>query len=303
MRTGQVAGCRRQVGRSVAQPGSALASGARGREFESPRSDQHLRAHTTTGPGNGRACVRAQNRGGPRGRSLSPRRRDCNARSGGPGPPFFDFFTAVGLPENPIAKTSARANCMAKAARRPWRGMSLAQAKVSPLVQAIVPPPCAPAGGAGAAPWPAHHATFSKATRSAGGGPRRRRRTNASGRLGRFGQKPGCGHLQACFRRPLPHAAWQRRVNASAGEGTEQGHCRCGCGSKRCRGPLRSAGVQQTAKARTRGAMVSPRLRVQLAPPWWRERWQDFLTTDDSLLQSGTAQETARNQPGVEAFS
>ena len=28
------------VGRSVAQPGSALASGARGREFESPRSDQ-----------------------------------------------------------------------------------------------------------------------------------------------------------------------------------------------------------------------------------------------------------------------
>jgi hypothetical protein len=142
-----------------------------------------------------------------------------------------------------------------------------------------------------------------KATRSAGGGPRRRRRTNASGRLGRFGQKPGCGHLQACFRRPLPHAAWQRRVNASAGEGTEQGHCRCGCGSKRCRGPLRSAGVQQTAKARTRGAMVSPRLRVQLAPPWWRERWQDFLTTDDSLLQSGTAQKTARNQPGVEAFS
>ena len=31
------------VGRSVAQPGSALASGARGREFESPRSDHHLR--------------------------------------------------------------------------------------------------------------------------------------------------------------------------------------------------------------------------------------------------------------------
>ena len=30
----------REVGRSVAQPGSALASGARGREFESPRSDQ-----------------------------------------------------------------------------------------------------------------------------------------------------------------------------------------------------------------------------------------------------------------------
>jgi hypothetical protein len=49
--------------------------------------------------------------------------------------------------------------------------------------------------------------------------------------------------------------------------------------------------------------MVSLRLRVQLAPPWWRERWQDFLTTDDSLLQSGTAQKTARNQPGVEAFS
>ena len=32
------------VGRSVAQPGSALASGARGREFESPRSDQCLAA-------------------------------------------------------------------------------------------------------------------------------------------------------------------------------------------------------------------------------------------------------------------
>ena len=31
-----------KVGRSVAQPGSALASGARGREFESPRSDQYL---------------------------------------------------------------------------------------------------------------------------------------------------------------------------------------------------------------------------------------------------------------------
>ena len=31
---------RLEVGRSVAQPGSALASGARGREFESPRSDQ-----------------------------------------------------------------------------------------------------------------------------------------------------------------------------------------------------------------------------------------------------------------------
>ncbi len=30
------------VGRSVAQPGSALASGARGREFESPRSDQYF---------------------------------------------------------------------------------------------------------------------------------------------------------------------------------------------------------------------------------------------------------------------
>jgi hypothetical protein len=45
-------------------------------------------------------------------------------------------------------------------------------------------------------------------------GRRRRRRTNASGRLGRFGQKPGCGHLQACFRRPLPHAAWQRWVYA-----------------------------------------------------------------------------------------
>ena len=30
------------VGRSVAQPGSALASGARGREFESPRSDHFL---------------------------------------------------------------------------------------------------------------------------------------------------------------------------------------------------------------------------------------------------------------------
>ena len=30
----------RETGRSVAQPGSALASGARGREFESPRSDQ-----------------------------------------------------------------------------------------------------------------------------------------------------------------------------------------------------------------------------------------------------------------------
>ena len=29
------------VGRSVAQPGSALASGARGREFESPHSDQY----------------------------------------------------------------------------------------------------------------------------------------------------------------------------------------------------------------------------------------------------------------------
>ena len=34
------------VGRSVAQPGSALASGARGREFESPRSD-----HSALGPG------------------------------------------------------------------------------------------------------------------------------------------------------------------------------------------------------------------------------------------------------------
>ncbi len=33
---------RHTVGRSVAQPGSALASGARGREFESPRSDQCL---------------------------------------------------------------------------------------------------------------------------------------------------------------------------------------------------------------------------------------------------------------------
>src|SRR5262249_23403945 len=31
---------RLEVGRSVAQPGSALASGARGRGFESPRSDQ-----------------------------------------------------------------------------------------------------------------------------------------------------------------------------------------------------------------------------------------------------------------------
>ena len=31
---------RERVGRSVAQPGSALASGARGREFRSPRSDQ-----------------------------------------------------------------------------------------------------------------------------------------------------------------------------------------------------------------------------------------------------------------------
>src|ERR1700730_15909719 len=30
----------RVTGRSVAQPGSALALGARGREFESPRSDQ-----------------------------------------------------------------------------------------------------------------------------------------------------------------------------------------------------------------------------------------------------------------------
>jgi hypothetical protein len=30
------------VGRSVAQPGSALASGARGREFESPRSDHSV---------------------------------------------------------------------------------------------------------------------------------------------------------------------------------------------------------------------------------------------------------------------
>src|SRR5262249_39580964 len=37
-----------QVGRSVAQPGSALASGARGREFESPRSDQHLAKTGTT---------------------------------------------------------------------------------------------------------------------------------------------------------------------------------------------------------------------------------------------------------------
>src|SRR5262249_53569358 len=37
-----------QVGRSVAQPGSALASGARGREFESPRSDQHLAQIGTT---------------------------------------------------------------------------------------------------------------------------------------------------------------------------------------------------------------------------------------------------------------
>ena len=36
------AGVGTSVGRSVAQPGSALASGARGREFESPRSDQHL---------------------------------------------------------------------------------------------------------------------------------------------------------------------------------------------------------------------------------------------------------------------
>ena len=38
--TGSQAGVRFSVGRSVAQPGSALASGARGREFESPRSDQ-----------------------------------------------------------------------------------------------------------------------------------------------------------------------------------------------------------------------------------------------------------------------
>jgi glyoxylase-like metal-dependent hydrolase (beta-lactamase superfamily II) len=33
------------VGRSVAQPGSALASGARGREFKSPRSDQRVLRH------------------------------------------------------------------------------------------------------------------------------------------------------------------------------------------------------------------------------------------------------------------
>src|SRR4029077_13833892 len=40
--TGSHAGVSFSVGRSVAQPGRALASGARGREFESPRSDQHL---------------------------------------------------------------------------------------------------------------------------------------------------------------------------------------------------------------------------------------------------------------------
>jgi hypothetical protein len=44
------------VGRSVAQPGSALASGARGREFESPRSDHsalgRLSPWRQTGTGN-----------------------------------------------------------------------------------------------------------------------------------------------------------------------------------------------------------------------------------------------------------
>ena len=45
-----------KVGRSVAQPGSALASGARGREFESPRSDHSFQTLSLTAfssyPGN-----------------------------------------------------------------------------------------------------------------------------------------------------------------------------------------------------------------------------------------------------------
>src|SRR5436190_23825552 len=40
LRAGSLPAMGIEVGRSVAQPGSALASGARGREFESPRSDQ-----------------------------------------------------------------------------------------------------------------------------------------------------------------------------------------------------------------------------------------------------------------------
>ena len=71
---------RERVGRSVAQPGSALASGARGREFRSPRSDQffQLLVNRTTrlGPRNGPG-----NQGVSPPRPYPPRRH-APARSG-----------------------------------------------------------------------------------------------------------------------------------------------------------------------------------------------------------------------------
>jgi hypothetical protein len=62
-----------KVGRSVAQPGSALASGARGREFESPRSDQ-LNQIVTLGRSRSihRAGSQGSARGYPRSSSLGP---------------------------------------------------------------------------------------------------------------------------------------------------------------------------------------------------------------------------------------
>src|SRR5262245_7351433 len=68
-----------KVGRSVAQPGSALASGARGREFESPRSDQQNQyAHAQSGRGKAGSALRRKEREPVRQIEQALREGRCN---------------------------------------------------------------------------------------------------------------------------------------------------------------------------------------------------------------------------------